>query len=311
MNKVLITGGAGYIGSVLSEELLKQNLSVTVLDKQMYNKTSLLPCVKYGDKFNFIRSDVRNESLLKDLVSKHDIIIPLAALVGAPLCDRNPIDAELINFKHVKNICDWKSNQQIIVYPNSNSGYGATDGTSACTEQSPMNPISIYGTTKLRAEEECKSVDNHVTLRLATVFGASPRPRFDLLVNNLVMRAIKEKMIVLYENQAMRNYIHVKDIVNVFTHVINNWDLCKNNTYNAGNDVINCNKLQLVEKIKQYIPIEIIQAEYTKDPDGRNYIVSSQKLYNTGYVCRYDLDYGIKELITVVSMIDEPINANY
>lgn len=311
MNKVLITGGAGYIGSVLSEELLKQNLSVTILDKQMYNKTSLLPCVKYGDKFNFTRSDVKNESLLKDLVSKHDIIIPLAALVGAPLCDRNPIDAELINFKHVKNICDWKSNQQIIVYPNSNSGYGATDGTSACTEESPMNPISIYGTTKLRAEEECKSVDNHVTLRLATVFGASPRPRFDLLVNNLVMRAIKEKMIVLYENQAMRNYIHVKDIVNVFTHVINNWDLCKNNTYNAGNDIINCNKLQLVEKIKQYIPIEIIQAEYTKDPDGRNYIVSSQKLYNTGYECKYDLDYGIKELIKVVDIIDEPIYANY
>lgn len=311
MNRVLITGGAGYIGSVLSEELLKQQNSVTVLDKQMYNKTSLLSCVKYGDKFHFIRGDVRNESLLKDLITKHDVIIPLAALVGAPLCDRNPIDAELINFKHVKNICDWKSNQQIVVYPNSNSGYGATDGTSACTEESPMNPISIYGTTKLRAEEECKSVENHVTLRLATVFGSSPRPRFDLLVNNLVMRAIKEKMIVLYENQAMRNYIHVKDIVNVFMHVINNWDLCKNNTYNAGNDGVNCNKLQLVEKIKQHIPIEIIQAEYTKDPDGRNYIVSSQKLYNTGYNCEYDLDYGIKELIKVVSMIDEPINANY
>jgi nucleoside-diphosphate-sugar epimerase len=311
MSKILITGGAGYIGSVLSEELLKQHNSVTIIDKQMYNKTSLLPCVKYGNKFNFIRNDVRNETLLKDLVSKHDIIIPLAALVGAPLCDKNPIDAELINFKHVKNICDWKSNQQRIIYPNSNSGYGATDGSSACTEESPMNPISIYGTTKLRAEQECKSVENHITLRLATVFGASPRPRFDLLVNNLVMRAIKDKIIVLYENQAMRNYIHVKDIVNVFMHVVNNWDLCKNNTYNAGNDIINCNKLQLVEKIKQYIPIEIIQAEYTKDPDGRNYIVSSQKLYNTGYKCEYDLDYGIKELVTVVSMIDEPINANY
>lgn len=311
MSRVLITGGAGYIGSVLAEQLLLQNHFVTILDKQMYNKTSLLSCIKYNDKFNFIRGDVRNNNVLKDLVTKHDIVIPLAALVGAPLCDRNPIDAELINYQHIKNICDWKSNDQLIVYPNSNSGYGATDGTSACTEESPMNPISIYGTTKLRAEYECKSVENHVTLRLATVFGSSPRPRFDLLVNNLVMRAIKEKMIVLYENQAMRNYIHVKDIINVFTHVINNWDLCKNNTYNAGNDIINCNKLQLVEKIKQYIPIEIIQAEYTKDPDGRNYIVSSQKLYNTGYECKYDLDYGIKELIKVVSMIDEPINANY
>jgi nucleoside-diphosphate-sugar epimerase len=311
MSKVLITGGAGYIGSVLSEQLLMQNDSVTVLDKQMYNKTSLLPCVKYGDKFDFIRGDVRNDNMLKDLVSKHDVVIPLAALVGAPLCDRNPIDAELINFQHIKNICDWKSNDQLIVYPNSNSGYGATDGTSACTEESPMNPISIYGTTKLRAEHECKSVENHVTLRLATVFGSSPRPRFDLLVNNLVMRAIKEKMIVLYENQAMRNYIHVKDIVRVFIHVLNNWESCKNNTYNAGNDTVNCNKLQLVEKIKSHVPIEIIQAEYTKDPDGRNYIVSSQKLYNTGFECTHDLDYGIKELIKVVSMIDEPINANY
>jgi nucleoside-diphosphate-sugar epimerase len=311
MSKVLITGGAGYIGSVLSEELLKQRNSVTVLDKQMYNKTSLLPCVKYGDKFDFIRGDVRNESLLKDLVSKNDIIIPLAALVGAPLCDKNPIDAELINFKHIKDICDWKSSDQRIIYPNSNSGYGATDGKSACTEESPMTPISIYGTTKLRAELQCKAVENHVTLRLATVFGVSPRPRFDLLVNNLVMRAIKEKIIVLYENQAMRNYIHVKDIVGVFVHVINNWDLCKNNTYNAGNDAVNCNKLQLVEKIKQHILLEIIQAEYTKDPDGRNYIVSSQKLYNTGFKCEYNLDYGIIELAKVVSMIDEPINANY
>jgi nucleoside-diphosphate-sugar epimerase len=311
MNKILITGGAGYIGSVLSEQLLLENKSVTVLDKQMYNKTSLLSCVKHGDKFNFIRGDVRNDKILKDLVSKHDVIIPLAALVGAPLCDRNPIDAELINFQHIKNICDWKSNDQLIIYPNSNSGYGATDGTSACTEESPMNPISIYGTTKLRAEHECKAVNNHVTLRLATVFGSSPRPRFDLLVNNLVMRAIKEKMIVLYENQAMRNYIHVKDIVRVFMHVLNNWEFCKNNTYNAGNDTVNCNKLQLVEKINSHIPIEIIQAEYTKDPDGRNYIVSSQKLYNTGFECTHDLDYGIKELIKVVSMIDEPINANY
>jgi len=311
MNKILITGGAGYIGSVLTEQLLQKNNIVTVLDQQIYNKTSLLSCIKYSDNFNFVRGDVRNDILLRDLVSKHDIIIPLAALVGAPLCEKNPIDAELINYKHIKNICNWKNKEQFVIYPNSNSGYGATDGKSVCTEENAMNPISIYGTTKLRAEDECRSVENHVTLRLATVFGSSPRPRFDLLVNNLVMRAIKEKMIVLYENQAMRNYIHVKDIVNVFIHTIENWDLCKNNTYNAGNDLVNCNKLQLVERIKQHVPIEIIQAEYTKDPDGRNYIVSSNKLYNTGFNCNYDLDFGIKELIKVVSMIDEPINANY
>lgn len=311
MNKVLITGGAGYIGSVLSHTLLQKGYSVTVLDRQIYNKTSLLACIEYGSSFSFLRGDVKNEQLLKKLVSEHDIIIPLAALVGAPLCEKNPIEAELVNYKHVSDVCKFKSNSQLVIYPNSNSGYGATDGVSACTEDSPMNPISIYGTTKLRAELECKNVQNHVTLRLATVFGASPRPRFDLLVNNLVLRAIKEKMIVLYENQAMRNYIHVKDIVGVFLHIIENWDKCKNNTYNAGNDEVNCNKLQLVQKIQEYIPLEIIQAEYTKDPDGRNYIVSSQKLYNTGFKCKYNLDFGIKELIKVVEMIDEPINANY
>ena len=311
MKKVLITGGAGYIGSVLSQTLLDNQCSVTVLDRQMYNKTSLLSCIEHGNNFNFIRGDVKNEQLLKKLVSEHDVLIPLAALVGAPLCDKNPIEAELVNFKHVADVCKFKTNSQLLIYPNSNSGYGATDGSSVCTEESPMNPMSIYGTTKLRAEFECKNVDNHVTLRLATVFGASPRPRFDLLVNNLVMRAIKEKMIVLYENQAMRNYVHVKDIVGVFLHVIENWDKCKNGTYNAGNDEVNCNKLQLVQKIQNHIPLEIIQAEYTKDPDGRNYIVSSQKLYNTGFKCKYDLDFGIKELMKVVEMIDEPINANY
>jgi|TARA_R110000744_G_scaffold99591_4_gene192121 nucleoside-diphosphate-sugar epimerase len=308
---ILITGGAGYIGSVLSEKLLSLEHSVTVIDTQMYNKTSLLPCVKYGEKFNFVRGDVRNEPILKKLVSKHDILIPLAAMVGAPLCDRNPTDAELINFKHIKNMCDWKSAEQWILYPNSNSGYGVTDGTFECTEESPMNPISIYGKTKLRAELSCQEVENHLTLRLATVFGVSPRPRFDLLVNNLVMRAVKEKIIVLYENQSMRNYIHVQDIVGAFVHSIHNWPSCKNNTYNVGNDSANCNKLQLVQKIKNHVPVEIIKAEYTKDPDGRNYIVSSKKLYNTGYRCVYDLDYGIKELVKVVDLIDEPVNANY
>lgn len=309
--KILITGGAGYIGSVLSEKLLSLDYSVTVLDTQMYSKTSLVPCVRYGDKFNFIRGDVRDEMQLKKLVDDHDILIPLAALVGAPLCDKNPVDAELVNFKHIKNMCDWKSRDQHIIYPNSNSGYGVTDGTTACTEESPMNPISIYGTTKLRAEYACQEVENHVTLRLATVFGASPRPRFDLLVNNLVMRAIKEKIIVLYENQSMRNYIHVQDIVNAFVHCIINWDMCKNNTYNVGNDSINCNKLQLVQKINEHVPVEIIKAEYTKDPDGRNYIVSSDKIYDTGYGCYYNLDMGIKELVKVVGLIDEPVNANY
>jgi nucleoside-diphosphate-sugar epimerase len=275
----------------------------------MYEKTSLLPFIS-DPNFTFIKGDVRDDSLLKREVPKHDILIPLAALVGAPLCDRNPVDAELINFRHVKVINDLKSVEQKIIYPNTNSGYGSTVGTELITEESPLTPISIYGTTKCRAENEIQQGQNWTTLRLATVFGVSLRPRFDLLVNNLVLRAMKDKMIVLYENQSMRNYIHVEDICNAFVHCIENTKTI-NNTFNVGNDALNCTKLDLVKAIQKQIPLEIIQAEYTKDPDGRNYQVSSQKIYDTGFKCEYDLAYGITELKKSVELVDYPVNSNY
>lgn len=310
MNKVLITGGAGYIGSELTGLLLRNGFEVTVLDNLMYEKTSLLSYIS-DRKFTFVKGDVRDDEVLKRLVPQHDILIPLAALVGAPLCDKNPVDAELINFRHVKVINDLKSKDQRIIYPNTNSGYGSTTGKQMITEESPLTPISIYGTTKCRAENEIKQGQNWTTMRLATVFGASRRPRFDLLVNNLVLRAVKDKMIVLYENQAMRNYIHVQDIAAAFLFTIQSDTVTYNNTFNVGNDALNCTKLDLVKAIQKVIPLEIIQAEYTKDPDGRNYQVSSEKINRAGFICTRDLDYGIKELKKMLEIIDTPVNANY
>lgn len=300
----------GYIGSELVDFLLGDGHQVTVVDNLMYEKTSLISYIRNSD-FTFIKGDVRDDSLLKKLVPQNDILIPLAALVGASLCDKNPVDAELINFRHVKVINDLKSKDQKIIYPNTNSGYGSTSGDRMITEEDPLTPISIYGTTKCRAENEIKQGENWTTLRLATVFGASRRPRFDLLVNNLVMRAMKDKMIVLYENQAMRNYIHVHDICRTFQHIINSPVSTLNKTFNIGNDSLNCTKLDLAKAIQKVIPLEIIQAEYTKDPDARNYQVSSQKIYNTGFQCYRDLDSGIRELKKLLEIIDTPVHSNY
>ncbi len=310
MEKVLITGCSGYVGSVLTGYFLDEGYPVTGFDNQLYNKTSLLQYCDHPN-FTFINGDVRDLYSLQRELNKNDIIISLAALVGASLCDKNPVDAQLINADVNSFLANHKSKDQKLIYFNTNSGYGETDGSSICTEESPLSPVSLYGQTKCQAEDIIKSVDNHLIFRLATVFGPSPRPRTDLLVNNLVLKALKEKYIVLYENQSMRNYIHVKDVCLAVIHCLNNWELCKNEIYNVGNDDLNMNKLSLCEKINEYIPIEIIKAEYTKDPDKRNYIVSSQKIYNKGFQCQYDLDYGIKGLMKMYSMLNDLWYANY
>jgi len=317
--KILITGGAGYIGSRLTERLLYGNYNhdeVTVFDNQLYDKTSLLKLAE--DKhFTFVRGDVRNDGELKKQVEKHDIIISLAALVGFPLCEKNPIDAELVNYRANKKICEWKSKDQVIIYPNSNSGYGSTDSGSVCTEENPMNPITLYGKTKLMAEEAICQVPNRVVLRLATVFGPSSRPRFDLLVNNLVLKALKDRIIVLYEPHFMRNYIHIRDVVDAFVHIVSHTNKSMytrslmDEVYNVGNDAINMTKLQLVEKIKEQIPLEIIFAEFTNDPDKRNYAISSEKFYKTGFNCNYSIEQGIWELKRVYEMLEEPWRSNY
>ena len=307
--KVLITGGAGYIGSELIEYLLPR-FDVTVVDNLMYDASSLLRYTQ-NPRFKFVRADIRDLKTLKKLLDSHDIIIPLAALVGFPLCDRDPRGAHEINFEVNQWIADTKSDDQIVIYPCTNAGYGVSRDGSVCTEESPLNPISLYGKTKVAAEGAYKNVENHVTFRLATVFGPSARMRTDLLVNNFTLKALKERLLVLYECEFMRNYVHIADVCRAFTYVIDNWENCKNETYNVGNDAINMNKLQLAQKIQEHLPLEIIKAEFTSDPDVRDYIVSSEKFYSKGFECQYDLDDGIRQLITAYSIIDAPWYANY
>jgi len=306
---ILITGGAGYIGSELVQFLLPQH-KVTVLDNLLYEKDSLLRYVP-DDNFDFVKGDVRDTKLLDDLVGKADIIIPLAALVGFPLCDQRPKEAVEVNFEANEWLAKNKSPDQMVIYPCTNSGYGKSLDGSVITEESPLNPVSLYGQTKVDAEDVFRNADNCATFRLATVCGPSSRMRTDLLVNNFVLRALKDRLLVLYECEFMRNYVHIWDVCRAFKFLIDNWDECRNNTYNLGHDEMNMNKLQLAQKIGEHIPVEIIKAEYTKDPDVRDYIVSSQKIYDKGYHCLYDLDVSIKQLLKAYKIIDSPWYANY
>ena len=306
---VLITGGAGYIGSELVGYLIN-NHHVTVLDSLMYDYTSLLRYTQ-NDRFNFVKGDVRNTKLLYQLMKKNDIILPLAALVGFPLCDDHPGDAKEVNYGINRYIAEHKSADQMVIYPCTNSGYGVSKDGSVCTELSPLNPVSLYGKTKVMAERAYQETENCVTFRLATVFGPSSRMRTDLLVNNFVLRALKDRLLVLYECEFMRNYVHVADVCRAFKFVLENWESCKNETYNVGNDALNMNKLQLAQKIQEHLPLEIIKAEFTTDPDVRDYIVSSEKFYSKDFKCEYDLDEGIVQLIRAYAIIDSPWFANY
>tara|TARA_R110000744_G_scaffold69541_1_gene141134 strand:+ start:295 stop:1218 length:924 start_codon:yes stop_codon:yes gene_type:complete len=305
---ILITGGAGYIGSELTDYMLKAGHSVVVIDNLMYDPTSLLRYT-HDNNFRFIKGDVRNQKLLSEELKKADTIIPLAALVGFPLCDKDPRAAEEINYEHVAFLANNKTDGQKIIYPCTNSGYGTSN--EVCTEESPLNPVSLYGRTKVAAEDAVRDVDNFVTFRLATVFGPASRMRTDLLVNNFVLKSLRERVLVLYECEFMRNYVHIHDVCRAFMFVLNNWEKCKNETYNVGNDDVNMNKLQLAEKISEHIPLEIIKAEFNSDPDVRDYIVSSEKIFNKGFKCWYNLDDGIKQLITAYSIIESPWYANY
>ncbi len=308
--KILITGGAGYIGSELTGHLLKDGHQVTCVDSLMYDSTSLLRYT-VEPKFNFEKGDVRNINFLKKHMDKADVIIPLAALVGFPLCEKDKRGAKEINYEVNQWIADNKSNDQMVIYPCTNSGYGTSKDGSICTEESPLNPVSLYGITKVQAEKAYREVDNHVTFRFATVFGPGSRMRTDLLVNNFVLKALRDKALVLYECEFMRNYLHLQDACRSFKFVIDNWSNCKNQTYNVGHDGINMNKLQLAQKINEHIPIQIIKAEINTDPDVRDYEVSSQKIYNKGFECQYDLDDGIQQLIKAYSIIESPWFANY
>jgi len=307
--KVLITGGAGYLGSTLTEHLLNEGYQVTVLDNLMYDQLSLLHLFKReGFKFEF--GDVRNKALLQKLVKESDAIIPLAAIVGMPVCKANPELTVAVNFQQVVDVLEVLTADQKLILPNTNSQYGSSD--TIITEQSPFKPLSLYATTKCDAENAMLANGNGVSLRLATVFGVSPRMRLDLLVNDFTYKSVVDGYLVLFEAHFKRNYIHVQDIARTFQFIIENYDRCKGQAFNVGLSTANLSKLELAEKIKQHVPSLVIkQDDFKEDYDKRNYIVSNEKLVSLGWKPIYDLDYGISQLIEAYKVIVNKQNQNF
>jgi nucleoside-diphosphate-sugar epimerase len=301
--RVLITGGAGYIGSILCERLLQAGCEVTALDNLIYGQKSLFhlcanPC------FQFVRGDARDERLMRDLAKRADVLIPLAAIVGAPGCDRDPQLATSVNFEAVRMLNRMRSQDQLVLFPTTNSGYGTKSGDVFCTEDTPLEPISVYGQTKVEAEQEVLDRPNSITLRLATVFGMSPRMRLDLLVNHFVYAASTDGYIVIFEKDAKRNYIHVRDVAECFVHCINNAATMAGRPYNAGLDEANLSKEELALKIKGHVERFYIHfAAIGSDPDKRNYIVSNERLREAGFEAQVSLDTGIEELLKGYQMM--------
>ena len=302
--KILITGGAGYIGSVLTPYLLERGYQLTVLDNLYYGQDSLLG-VCNNKCFDFIKGDTRDEELIKKILPKFDVIIPLACLVGAPICEKNRKLAKSINYNAIKLINDHRSNDQILIFPTTNSGYGIGEKDKYCTEDTHLKPVSFYGQTKVDAEKLLLESGNSITLRLATVFGVSPRMRMDLLVNDFVYRALKDKVLVLFQEHFSRNYIHILDVAMTFNFCINNFEKMKDEPYNVGLSSANLTKRELAEKIKKHIAdLTIIASEIGEDPDKRDYIVSNEKIESLGWKPKRNLDDGIIELIKCYKMIE-------
>jgi nucleoside-diphosphate-sugar epimerase len=307
--KVLITGGAGYLGSNLTRHLLEAGYTVTVLDNLMYDQVTLLHL--FGNpKFQFELGDVRDKKLLQELVGLHDVIIPLAAIVGMPACKANPELTVAVNYQQVADIVEVLRDDQKLILPNTNSQYGSSD--SIITEESPFNPLSLYAKTKCDAENTMLAKGNGVSLRLATVFGVSPRMRTDLLVNDFVYKSVVDGYLVLFEAHFKRNYIHVQDIARTFQFIIENYEKCKGHAFNVGLSTANLSKLELAETIKKYIPSLVIkQDDFKEDFDKRNYIVSNEKLEALGWKPIYDLDYGIKQLMSAYKIVINKNNQNF
>ena len=307
--KVLITGGAGYLGSTLTKHLLEAGYSVTVLDNLMYDQVTLLHLFS-NPKFQFELGDVRDKKLLQELVGLNDVIIPLAAIVGMPACKANPELTVAVNYQQVADIVEVLRDDQKLILPNTNSQYGSSD--SIITEESPFNPLSLYATTKCDAENAMLAKGNGVSLRLATVFGVSPRMRLDLLVNDFTYKSVVDGYLVLFEAHFKRNYIHVQDIARTFQFIIENYEKCKGHAFNVGLSTANLSKLELAETIKKYIPSLVIkQDDFKEDFDKRNYIVSNEKLEALGWKPIYDLDYGIKQLMSAYKIVINKNNQNF
>jgi len=307
---ILVTGGAGYIGSVLVPKLLQAGYRVTVLDNFMFGQASLVECCGL-DTFEVVRGDCRDEKIVKKLLAKSDIVIPLAALVGAPLCKNDPIATKTINQDAVEMLCKFASAHQKILMPVTNSGYGIGEKDKFCTEDSPLNPISLYGITKVNAEKAVLQRENSVTFRLATVFGMSSRMRTDLLVNDFTYRALHDRAVVVFEGHFKRNYIHIRDVANVFLHTLQKFDQMRGKAFNVGLDDANLSKLELCQIIQKHLPDFVyLEAPIGEDPDKRDYIVSNARLASTGFKPEWSLDRGIKELVKGYTMLRDSRYAN-
>lgn len=307
---ILVTGGAGYLGSTMVPDLLAAGHKVTVIDNFMFKQSSLNH-VCNNPNFSVVKGDIRIEKTIAPLLKSADVVIPLAALVGAPLCNLDPIGATTINHDAISMMLKLLSKEQIVLMPTTNSAYGTGDENNFCTEESPLRPISQYAIEKVKVEQELMQRENAVSFRLATVFGMSPRMRIDLLVNDFTYRAVYDRFVVLFESSFKRNYVHVRDVSRAFQHAINNFDKMKGQVYNVGLSEANVSKKELCEAIKKQIPdFVFIDAPVGKDPDQRNYIVSNAKLEATGYKTSMSLDAGIAELIKGFTMIKNSIYGN-
>ncbi|MBI2321135.1 MAG: NAD(P)-dependent oxidoreductase [Chloroflexi bacterium] len=300
---VLVTGGAGYLGAVLCEHLLQRGYRVTVIDSLLYGQHSLLHmCAE--PRFAFVYGDVRDEATISPLIRSADVLIPLAAIVGAPACARDPLLARAVNLDAVRLLNRLRSADQLVVFPMTNSGYGTRSSEVHCTEETPLEPISVYGQTKADAEAELLASPNAITLRLATVFGVSPRMRVDLLVNHFVYAAVTDGYIVIFEKDFKRNYVHIRDVADCFAHCIEHAGRMVGRPYNVGLDAANLSKGELALKIKEHVPSFTVHfAEIGSDPDQRNYVVSNQRLREAGFEARRSIDEGIRELIKSYRML--------
>jgi nucleoside-diphosphate-sugar epimerase len=307
---ILVTGGAGYLGSILVPELLAAGHRVTVLDNFMYLQNSLAHLCAHPD-FDVVNGDARSEEILKPLVAKADVVIPLAALVGAPLCKKDPIAATTTNRDAIATLCAMMSSDQRVIVPITNSGYGVGEQGKYCTEESPLRPVSLYGRNKVEAENIVLERDNAISLRLATVFGMAPRMRIDLLVNDFVYRAVNDRVVVLFEAHFKRNYIHIRDVARAFMHAMDQFESMKGRPYNVGLSDANLSKAELCARIQRHIPaFQYLEAPVGEDPDKRDYIVSNSRIEATGYLPKYSLDDGIRELIKGYRMIRDRVYGN-
>ena len=310
MAKILCTGAGGFIGSTLTRVLLEAGHEVTAIDHFGHKQPSLLDCCKYKG-FEVVRGDVRDESLMARLIKGKDFIIPLAGLVSAPSCAKDPIAAKTTNLDAIKLIIKLREKGQKIIFPNTNSGYGVGEKDIYCTEDTPIRPISLYGETKAEAERALLEAGDVVVFRLATVFGISPRMRIDLLVNDFVYRAVNDRFMVLFESHFKRNYVHVRDVARAFVFAIDNFEKLKNQAYNVGLSNVNLSKRELCEEIKKQLPdFYFVDAEIGKDPDQRNYIVSNEKIEKAGFSTEVSLQEGIEELIKGYQILKKDNYAN-